>query len=148
MNEDKDSRRVTIGLLVDWLEDRYQNTVIRGVADAAAEHDVNLICFTGGVLRSPHRFGIERNRIFDLVGSDNVDALLLMSGTLGNYIGPTKTAEYCERFKPLPNGDSKRSAIKQVASGRFGVTIWYLANADELQIKISQGAKPGEGGEG
>ena len=40
-----------------------------------------------------------------------------------------------------------RSAIKQVASGRFGVTIWYLANADELQSKISQGAKPGEGGE-
>src|SRR5439155_13596327 len=48
---------------------------------------------------------------------------------------------------PLPNGDSKRSAIKQVASGRFGVTIWYLTNADELQIKIAQGAKPGEGGE-
>ena len=47
----------------------------------------------------------------------------------------------------MPNGDSKRSAIKQVASGRFGVTIWYLANADELQIKIVQGAKPGEGGE-
>ncbi|MCH2026208.1 MAG: glutamate synthase-related protein, partial [Verrucomicrobiales bacterium] len=51
------------------------------------------------------------------------------------------------RFNPLPNGDSKRSAIKQIASGRFGVTIWYLTNADELQIKISQGAKPGEGGE-
>ena len=51
------------------------------------------------------------------------------------------------RFEPLPNGDSKRSAIKQVASGRFGVTIWYLSNADELQIKVSQGAKPGEGGE-
>jgi len=47
----------------------------------------------------------------------------------------------------MANGDSKRSAIKQVASGRFGVTIWYLANADELQIKIVQGAKPGEGGE-
>ncbi|MCA9160861.1 MAG: glutamate synthase subunit alpha, partial [Planctomycetales bacterium] len=51
------------------------------------------------------------------------------------------------RFLPLANGDSKRSAIKQVASGRFGVTIEYLTNADELQIKISQGAKPGEGGE-
>ena len=51
------------------------------------------------------------------------------------------------RFKPLENGDSKRSAIKQVASGRFGVTMWYLTNSDELQIKISQGAKPGEGGE-
>ncbi|MFH1791089.1 MAG: glutamate synthase central domain-containing protein, partial [Candidatus Omnitrophota bacterium] len=51
------------------------------------------------------------------------------------------------RFIPLPNGDSKRSAIKQVASGRFGVTINYLVNADEIQIKIAQGAKPGEGGQ-
>ncbi|MEW6515632.1 MAG: glutamate synthase large subunit [candidate division FCPU426 bacterium] len=51
------------------------------------------------------------------------------------------------RFKPLPNGDSKRSATKQVASGRFGVTTQYLVNADELQIKMAQGAKPGEGGQ-
>ena len=51
------------------------------------------------------------------------------------------------RFAPLPNGDSLRSAIKQVASGRFGVTTNYLINADELQIKIAQGAKPGEGGQ-
>ena len=51
------------------------------------------------------------------------------------------------RFTPLPNGDSRRSAIKQVASGRFGVTTNYLVNADELQIKIAQGAKPGEGGQ-
>merc|ERR1719410_2594694 len=47
----------------------------------------------------------------------------------------------------LPNGDSMRSSIKQIASGRFGVTIEYLTNADELQIKMAQGAKPGEGGE-
>ena len=52
-----------------------------------------------------------------------------------------------DRFVPMSNGDSRRSAIKQVASGRFGVTVNYLANADELQIKIVQGAKPGEGGE-
>ena len=51
------------------------------------------------------------------------------------------------RFTPLENGDSMRSAIKQVASGRFGVTINYLTNADELQIKMAQGAKPGEGGQ-
>jgi glutamate synthase domain-containing protein 2/glutamate synthase domain-containing protein 1/glutamate synthase domain-containing protein 3 len=51
------------------------------------------------------------------------------------------------RFKPLPNGDLKRSAIKQVASGRFGVTANYLVNADEIQIKMAQGAKPGEGGQ-
>ncbi|MCK6694142.1 MAG: glutamate synthase large subunit, partial [Thermoanaerobaculia bacterium] len=51
------------------------------------------------------------------------------------------------RYDPLPNGDSARSAIKQVASGRFGVSSWYLVNADELQIKMAQGAKPGEGGQ-
>ena len=51
------------------------------------------------------------------------------------------------RFIPLENGDSVRSAIKQVASGRFGVTTEYLVNADEIQIKIAQGAKPGEGGQ-
>ena len=51
------------------------------------------------------------------------------------------------RFEPKPNGDLERSAIKQVASGRFGVTSNYLANADEIQIKMAQGAKPGEGGQ-
>jgi glutamate synthase (NADPH/NADH) large chain len=51
------------------------------------------------------------------------------------------------RFEPLPNGDSMRSAIKQVASARFGVTSYYLTQADELQIKMAQGAKPGEGGQ-
>lgn len=64
--------------------------------------------------------------------------------------GQSNTGEGGEdpaRFKPLPNGDSKRSAIKQVASGRFGVTANYLVNADEIQIKIAQGAKPGEGGQ-
>ena len=66
---------------------------------------------------------------------------------LGGKSNTGEGGEDPERFKPLPNGDSKRSAIKQIASGRFGVTIWYLTNADELQIKVSQGAKPGEGGE-
>ncbi len=64
--------------------------------------------------------------------------------------GKSNTGEGGEdpaRFTPLPNGDSTRSAIKQVASGRFGVTANYLVNADEIQIKIAQGAKPGEGGQ-
>jgi glutamate synthase domain-containing protein 2/glutamate synthase domain-containing protein 1/glutamate synthase domain-containing protein 3 len=64
--------------------------------------------------------------------------------------GKSNTGEGGEdpaRFSPLPNGDSTRSAIKQVASGRFGVTANYLVNADEIQIKIAQGAKPGEGGQ-
>lgn len=52
-----------------------------------------------------------------------------------------------KRYDLLPNGDSMRSAIKQVASARFGVTSLYLTEADELQIKMAQGAKPGEGGQ-
>jgi len=55
--------------------------------------------------------------------------------------------EDSERFEPMPNGDWSNSAIKQVASGRFGVTIHYLVNCSELQIKVAQGAKPGEGGQ-
>src|SRR3990172_6158951 len=51
------------------------------------------------------------------------------------------------RFKPGPNGDSRSSAVKQVASGRFGVTTNYLVNARDLQIKMAQGSKPGEGGQ-
>src|SRR4029078_3752171 len=64
--------------------------------------------------------------------------------------GKSNTGEGGEepwRYDPLPNGDSARSAIKQVASGRFGVTAAYLTNASELQIKMAQGAKPGEGGQ-
>jgi len=66
---------------------------------------------------------------------------------LGGRSNTGEGGENPERFKPLPNGASARSAIKQVASGRFGVTANYLVNADELQIKIAQGAKPGEGGQ-
>lgn len=59
---------------------------------------------------------------------------------------PGEGGEPEERFIPDENGDSRCSAIKQVASGRFGVTIHYLNNAQEIQIKMAQGAKPGEGG--
>ena len=66
---------------------------------------------------------------------------------LGGKSNTGEGGEDAERFLPMANGDSKRSAIKQVASGRFGVTSEYLVNADELQIKMAQGAKPGEGGQ-
>jgi len=75
------------------------------------------------------------------------ETLAIAMNRIGGKSNTGEGGEDPERFKTLPNGDSKRSAIKQVASGRFGVTSNYLVNADELQIKISQGAKPGEGGE-
>ena len=66
---------------------------------------------------------------------------------LGGQSNTGEGGEDPRRFTPDANGDLRRSAIKQVASGRFGVTIHYLVNADQLQIKMAQGAKPGEGGQ-
>ncbi|WP_255210821.1 glutamate synthase-related protein, partial [Methylogaea oryzae] len=73
--------------------------------------------------------------------------LAIAMNRIGGKSNTGEGGELPERFKPLANGDSLRSAIKQVASGRFGVTAEYLVNADDIQIKISQGAKPGEGGQ-
>ncbi len=75
------------------------------------------------------------------------ETLALAMNKLGGKSNTGEGGEDPARFIPLANGESKRSAIKQVASGRFGVTTNYLVNADELQIKIAQGAKPGEGGQ-
>ena len=84
---------------------------------------------------------------FGSISAEAHEALAIAMNRLGGKSNTGEGGEDPARFQPMPNGDSKRSAIKQVASGRFGVTIWYLSNGDELQIKISQGAKPGEGGE-
>jgi glutamate synthase (NADPH/NADH) large chain len=84
---------------------------------------------------------------FGSISAEAHETLAVAMNRLGGKSNTGEGGEDPERFKTLPNGDSRRSAIKQVASGRFGVTAWYLTNADELQIKISQGAKPGEGGE-
>src|SRR6056300_1528464 len=75
------------------------------------------------------------------------ETLAIAMNRLGGKSNTGEGGEDPRRFSPDANGDSRRSAIKQVASGRFGVTPHYLVNADELQIKIAQGAKPGEGGQ-
>jgi glutamate synthase (NADPH/NADH) large chain len=75
------------------------------------------------------------------------EALAIAMNRIGGRSNTGEGGEDPERFQPLENGDSRRSAIKQVASGRFGVTTEYLVNADEIQIKVAQGAKPGEGGQ-
>jgi len=81
------------------------------------------------------------------ISADAHETLAVAMNRLGGKSNTGEGGEDAKRFTPEDNGDSKRSAIKQVASGRFGVTSWYLTNADELQIKVAQGAKPGEGGE-
>ena len=85
-------------------------------------------------------------------GSISYEAHSTMAKAMNQIGGKSNTGEggeEAERFNPLPDGsrNPERSAIKQVASGRFGVTIEYLVNADDIQIKVAQGAKPGEGGQ-
>lgn len=83
-------------------------------------------------------------------GSISWEAHTTMAIAMNSIGGKSNTGEGGEeavRFTPLENGDNMRSAIKQVASGRFGVTAEYLVNADDIQIKMAQGAKPGEGGQ-
>jgi glutamate synthase (NADPH) large chain len=83
-------------------------------------------------------------------GSISWEAHTTLAVAMNRIGGKSNTGEGGEdpkRFQPMANGDSMRSAIKQVASGRFGVTANYLVNADDIQIKMAQGAKPGEGGQ-
>ena len=84
---------------------------------------------------------------FGSISKEAHETIAIAMNRIGGKSNTGEGGEDEERFKPDANGDSRRSAIKQVASGRFGVTTNYLVNADELQIKIAQGAKPGEGGQ-
>ena len=84
---------------------------------------------------------------FGSISREAHSTLAVAMNRLGGKSNTGEGGEEAERFEPMDNGDSMRSAIKQVASGRFGVTAHYLVNGDDIQIKICQGAKPGEGGQ-
>ena len=84
---------------------------------------------------------------FGSISREAHTTLAIAMNRIGGKSNTGEGGEEADRFKPLPNGDSMRSAIKQVASGRFGVTAEYLVNSDMMQIKMAQGAKPGEGGQ-
>src|SRR5690606_6066279 len=86
---------------------------------------------------------------FGSISAEAHSSLAIAMNSLGGKSNTGEGGEDPARYLPLADGSQNpmRSAIKQVASGRFGVTINYLTNADEIQIKMAQGAKPGEGGE-
>ena len=84
---------------------------------------------------------------FGSISREAHTTLAIAMNRIGAKSNTGEGGEEADRYVPLPNGDSERSAIKQVASGRFGVTMEYLVNADDIQIKMAQGAKPGEGGQ-
>ena len=84
---------------------------------------------------------------FGSISREAHTTLAIAMNRIGGRSNTGEGGEESDRYVPMPNGDSMRSAIKQVASGRFGVTAEYLVNADDIQIKMAQGAKPGEGGQ-
>jgi glutamate synthase domain-containing protein 2/glutamate synthase domain-containing protein 3 len=84
---------------------------------------------------------------FGSISKEAHEAIAIALNRVGGRSNSGEGGEDPERYKPLANGDSKKSRTKQIASGRFGVTTEYAVNADELQIKMAQGAKPGEGGQ-
>src|SRR6202008_4344008 len=84
---------------------------------------------------------------FGSISAEAHETLAIAMNRVGGKSNTGEGGEDPRRYVRDANGDSRRSAIKQVASGRFGVTSNYLVNADELQIKMAQGAKPGEGGQ-
>ena len=84
---------------------------------------------------------------FGSISREAHTTLAIAMNRIGGKSNTGEGGEESDRYKPLPNGDSMRSKIKQVASGRFGVTTEYLVNSDMMQIKMAQGAKPGEGGQ-
>jgi len=84
---------------------------------------------------------------FGSISREAHTTLAIAMNRIGGKSNTGEGGEESDRYRPLSNGDSMRSAIKQVASGRFGVTTEYLVNSDVMQIKIAQGAKPGEGGQ-
>ncbi|MGB3740078.1 MAG: glutamate synthase large subunit [Pontixanthobacter sp.] len=84
---------------------------------------------------------------FGSISHEAHSTMAIAMNRMGGRSNTGEGGEEVDRFTPMPNGDSMRSRIKQVASGRFGVTTEYLVNSDDIQIKMAQGAKPGEGGQ-
>ena len=125
-------------------EQNAQPAFIRGMLDYKRNPiDINKVEPVESILR---RF-CTGAMSYGSISKEAHEAMAIAMNRIGGRSNTGEGGEESARFYPLPDGTSLRSAIKQVASGRFGVTINYLVNADELQIKIAQGAKPGEGGQ-
>ncbi len=122
------------------------STTIRGLLDISNGFDPINIEEVEPVTEIVKRFSTGAMS-FGSISREAHTTLAIAMNRIGGKSNTGEGGEEVERFKTLENGDSMRSSIKQVASGRFGVTTEYLVNADDIQIKISQGAKPGEGGQ-
>jgi methyl-accepting chemotaxis protein/DNA-binding LacI/PurR family transcriptional regulator len=100
--KDRAESRPTVGLLVLGVAGEFGAPFWAGAADAATELDLNVICFAGGMLRSPQGFDAQANVAYDLVNSSRVDGLVVWTGILGHYVGSAEMRFFCDQFRPLP----------------------------------------------
>src|SRR5882672_1609136 len=94
--------RPRIGLLLSNLADEYQAAVLQGARETARARGAHLLCFVGGPISSARPHSAQQNRIYDLVGRDNVDALIVVAGPVGLDCGAARLAEFCKRFGDIP----------------------------------------------
>lgn len=120
--------RTTVGVLCDWLDTEYQSRILQGIDEAAKQHDVNILAFAGGILRSPHLYGAERNLVYELAGSANIDGLIILSGALVNLVGQQKLLRYCERYRPLP--------LSSIGVALSGIPSVLVDNADGMRQSL------------
>ena len=95
-------KRPTIGLLIDWVGGRYQSHIWQGALAAAEERDANLIIFSGRSLRAPQGYLSQSNVLFDVISSENLDGLVILSGTIFNYVTENEFRAFAQRFQALP----------------------------------------------
>jgi len=99
---DKSKKRLTVGLLIDWTEEPYQISIFEGVADYAYENNINLLCFVAGGLEAPREYEKPRNVLYDFVTENNVDGIVVSSGSIGNYVGYEAMVKFCNKYRPIP----------------------------------------------
>lgn len=130
-NADEQTNKVHLRGLLDF---RYENSTAIPIEQVEPWNEIVRRFVTGAMS-------------YGSISMEAHSTLAIAMNRLGGKSNTGEGGEDAERSQIMPNGDTMRSAIKQIASGRFGVTSNYLSDADELQIKMAQGAKPGEGGE-
>lgn len=98
----KPKNRLTLGLLADWTAAEYQMKIIFGAVEASRKHDVNLICIEGGCIQSSRQYESQRNLLYEMLNKNDVDGVIVFSGSIGLFASREQIGEFCHRYLPLP----------------------------------------------
>jgi HD-GYP domain-containing protein (c-di-GMP phosphodiesterase class II)/DNA-binding LacI/PurR family transcriptional regulator len=97
-----DAKRATIGFFVDWLDDAYQQRVMKGILSRAQERDVNVLIFEGGSIHSTRKSESNRNIIYEFAGRHNLDGVIVLTGAIGHFATRQQIVDFCTHYLPLP----------------------------------------------